>query len=114
MKQRGSSKTGSLFSSRVDLTGDEDPSDEDGDVGIGDLTRVLVSLGDEISSGGNKSQNSLVKLSSRASLKIIEPGFELKALKRVEMGRTPRNGASGLQDLVTSPDYCSWDSLGSS
>ncbi|GJS36415.1 hypothetical protein Tco_0534797 [Tanacetum coccineum] len=42
----------------VDLTGDDDPTDEDGDVGMGDLTGVLVSLGDEISSGGKKSQES--------------------------------------------------------
>ncbi|GKB74846.1 hypothetical protein Tco_0936258, partial [Tanacetum coccineum] len=43
-----------------DLTGDDDPTDEDGDVGIGDLTGVLVSLGDEISSGGKKSQESKI------------------------------------------------------
>ncbi|GJY89932.1 hypothetical protein Tco_0505128 [Tanacetum coccineum] len=36
----------------VDLTGDEDPTDEDGDIG------VLVSLGDEIFLEGNKSQES--------------------------------------------------------
>ncbi|GKA70252.1 hypothetical protein Tco_0776316 [Tanacetum coccineum] len=42
----------------IDLTGDDDPTDKDGDVGMGDLTGVLVSLGDEISSGGKKSQES--------------------------------------------------------
>ncbi|GJX86838.1 hypothetical protein Tco_0337612 [Tanacetum coccineum] len=36
----------------VDLTGDEDPTDEDGDIG------VSVSLGDEIFLEGNKSQES--------------------------------------------------------
>ncbi|GKA41536.1 hypothetical protein Tco_0734196 [Tanacetum coccineum] len=52
----GSSGTGSLPSGRVDLTGDEDPTDEDGDTGIGYSTGVLVSLGGEISSGGKKSR----------------------------------------------------------
>ncbi|GKA28819.1 hypothetical protein Tco_0715064 [Tanacetum coccineum] len=40
----------------VDLTGDEDPTDEDGDSGMGDSTGVSVSLGGEISSGGKKSR----------------------------------------------------------
>ncbi|GJR28434.1 hypothetical protein Tco_1104666 [Tanacetum coccineum] len=56
MKQRGSSGTGSLPSGRVDLTDDEDPTDEDGDTGMGDSTGVSVSLVGEISSGGKKSQ----------------------------------------------------------
>nr|GEX99634.1 hypothetical protein [Tanacetum cinerariifolium] len=42
--------------SLVDLTGDEDLIDEDGDTGVGD-SEVSVSLG-EISSGGKKSQKS--------------------------------------------------------
>ncbi|GJZ43136.1 hypothetical protein Tco_0590391 [Tanacetum coccineum] len=42
----------------VDQNGDENPTDEDGDVRMGDLTRVLVSLGGEISSGGKKSRES--------------------------------------------------------
>ncbi|GJZ33918.1 hypothetical protein Tco_0579354 [Tanacetum coccineum] len=42
----------------VDLTSDEDPTDEDGDTGMGDSTGVSVSLGGEISSGGKKSQES--------------------------------------------------------
>ncbi|GJW05442.1 hypothetical protein Tco_1564298 [Tanacetum coccineum] len=50
-----SSRIGSLPSGRVDLTGDEDPTDEDGDIGMGDSTGVLVSLGGGISSGGKKS-----------------------------------------------------------
>ncbi|GKF05669.1 hypothetical protein Tco_0036337, partial [Tanacetum coccineum] len=37
-----------------DLTSDEDPTDEDGDIG------VSVSLGDEIYSEGNKSQESSI------------------------------------------------------
>ncbi|GJT37007.1 hypothetical protein Tco_0936872 [Tanacetum coccineum] len=44
----------------VDLTGDEDPTDEDGDIGMGDSTGVLMSLGGEISSGGNKSRESYI------------------------------------------------------
>ncbi|GJX57417.1 hypothetical protein Tco_0287314 [Tanacetum coccineum] len=42
----------------VDLTGDEDPTNEDGDIGIGDSTVVSMSLGGEISPGGKKSQES--------------------------------------------------------
>ncbi|GKC61684.1 hypothetical protein Tco_1089282, partial [Tanacetum coccineum] len=42
----------------VDLIGDEDPTDEDGDIGMGDSTGVLVSLGGGISSGGKKSRES--------------------------------------------------------
>ncbi|GKE04387.1 hypothetical protein Tco_1396405 [Tanacetum coccineum] len=36
----------------VDLTGDEDPTDEDEDIEIGDSTEVSVSFGDEIFSKG--------------------------------------------------------------
>ncbi|GJW45966.1 hypothetical protein Tco_0077612 [Tanacetum coccineum] len=62
MKQRGSLGTGSLPSGRVDLTDDEDPTDEDGDTGMGDSTGVLVSLVGEISSGGGRNiGNSSVK-----------------------------------------------------
>ncbi|GJS39074.1 hypothetical protein Tco_0564117 [Tanacetum coccineum] len=50
--------TSLLPSGRVDLTGDEDPTDEDRDIGMGDSIRVLVSLGGGISSGGKKSQES--------------------------------------------------------
>ncbi|GJS12869.1 hypothetical protein Tco_0407341 [Tanacetum coccineum] len=51
-----SSGSGSLPSGRVNLTGDEDPTDEDRDIGMGDSTGVSMSLGGEISSGGKKSQ----------------------------------------------------------
>nr|GEV78978.1 hypothetical protein [Tanacetum cinerariifolium] len=42
----------------MDLTGNEDPTDEDRDTGVGD-SKVSVSLG-EISSGGRKSQESSI------------------------------------------------------
>ncbi|GJW85079.1 hypothetical protein Tco_0158224 [Tanacetum coccineum] len=42
----------------VDLTGDEDPTNEDGDIGMGDSTGVLASLGGEIFLGGKKCQES--------------------------------------------------------
>ncbi|GKB14494.1 hypothetical protein Tco_0848417 [Tanacetum coccineum] len=58
MKQQGSSGTGSLPSSHVDLTGDEDPTDEDGDIRIGNPIGVSMSLGGKISSRGKKSQES--------------------------------------------------------
>ncbi|GKF86663.1 hypothetical protein Tco_0254490, partial [Tanacetum coccineum] len=41
-----------------DLTGDEDPTNEDEDIGIGDSIEVLVSLGGGISLGGKKSRES--------------------------------------------------------
>ncbi|GJY41886.1 hypothetical protein Tco_0429156 [Tanacetum coccineum] len=44
--------------SKVDLTGDKDPTDEDGDIGMGDSTGVSVSLGGGISSSGKKSRES--------------------------------------------------------
>nr|GEZ38228.1 putative reverse transcriptase domain-containing protein [Tanacetum cinerariifolium] len=41
------------LANRVDLTGDEDPTDKDGDIGMGDSTGVLVSLGGGISRESN-------------------------------------------------------------
>ncbi|GJU35959.1 hypothetical protein Tco_1184313 [Tanacetum coccineum] len=38
----------------VDLNGDEDPIDEDGDIGMGDSTGVSASLGGKSSSGRKK------------------------------------------------------------
>ncbi|GJU40409.1 hypothetical protein Tco_1193366 [Tanacetum coccineum] len=38
----------------VDLTGDKDSTDEDGDIGMGDSTSVSASLGGEIFLGGKK------------------------------------------------------------
>ncbi|GJW64940.1 hypothetical protein Tco_0116824, partial [Tanacetum coccineum] len=52
------SGTGSLPSGCVDLTSDEDPTDEDGDIRMGDSTCVLASLGGEIFSGRKKCQES--------------------------------------------------------
>ncbi|GJT26214.1 hypothetical protein Tco_0906489 [Tanacetum coccineum] len=47
-----------IFIHSVDLTGDEDPTYEDGDIGMGDSIGVLVSLGGGISLGGKKTQKS--------------------------------------------------------
>nr|GEU82937.1 hypothetical protein [Tanacetum cinerariifolium] len=41
-----------------DLIGDIDPTDEDGDIGMGDLTGVSASLGGEIFSRGKKCRES--------------------------------------------------------
>nr|GEW70461.1 hypothetical protein [Tanacetum cinerariifolium] len=41
-----------------DLIGDVDPTDEDGDIGMGDSTGVSTSLDSEIFSGGKKCQES--------------------------------------------------------
>ncbi|GJY04897.1 retrovirus-related pol polyprotein from transposon TNT 1-94 [Tanacetum coccineum] len=49
-------RTGSLPSGCVNLNGDEDPTDEDGDIGMVDSTGVSTSLGGEIFSGGKKCQ----------------------------------------------------------
>nr|GEV78133.1 retrovirus-related Pol polyprotein from transposon TNT 1-94 [Tanacetum cinerariifolium] len=45
----------------VDLTGNEDPTNEDGDTRMGDLTGVSVSLGGEIFSEEKKSQESNIR-----------------------------------------------------
>ncbi|GJS67485.1 hypothetical protein Tco_0682049 [Tanacetum coccineum] len=43
-----------IMKQRVDLNGDEDLTDEDRDIGMGDSTGVSASLGGEIFSGGKK------------------------------------------------------------
>ncbi|GJT37262.1 hypothetical protein Tco_1005033 [Tanacetum coccineum] len=55
----GFSGTGSLPSGCVDLTGDEDPTDEDGDIGMGDSIGVSASLGGEIFRGKNIGNSNL-------------------------------------------------------
>ncbi|GJR45725.1 hypothetical protein Tco_1313828 [Tanacetum coccineum] len=61
-----------------DLIGDVDPTDEDGDIGMGDSTGVSASLGGEIFSGRNKckraseAKRSLVKSSKK--LEEVFPG----------------------------------------
>ncbi|GJX51343.1 hypothetical protein Tco_0278188 [Tanacetum coccineum] len=52
------SRAAATLSATIDLTSDEDPTDEDGYIGMGDSTGVLVSLGGGIYSGGKKSQES--------------------------------------------------------
>ncbi|GKD66692.1 hypothetical protein Tco_1308800, partial [Tanacetum coccineum] len=47
-----------IMKQQVDLTDDEDPTDEDGETRMGDLTGVSVSLGDEISLEGKESRES--------------------------------------------------------
>ncbi|GJZ01191.1 hypothetical protein Tco_0519152 [Tanacetum coccineum] len=49
------------FQGGIDLIGDEDPIDEDGDIGNSDSTGVLVSLGGEIFLGGKKSRESNIR-----------------------------------------------------
>ncbi|GJV27417.1 hypothetical protein Tco_1383865 [Tanacetum coccineum] len=58
----------------VDLTGDEDPTDEDGDTGMGDSTGVLMSLVSEISLGGKKSRESNIGGGTVAGRAIITWG----------------------------------------
>ncbi|GJW17290.1 hypothetical protein Tco_0024726 [Tanacetum coccineum] len=50
--------TGSPPGGRVNLTSDEDPTDEDGDIRMGDSTGVSMYLCGEISSRGKKSRES--------------------------------------------------------
>ncbi|GJR62811.1 hypothetical protein Tco_1504973 [Tanacetum coccineum] len=76
----------------VDLTGDEDPTDEDVDIGLGDLTGVLAPFGDEISLGGKKSQESDIDGGTIAGGVIgsgdeIEFSEELKELIPNEAGK---------------------------
>ncbi|GKE26503.1 hypothetical protein Tco_1441887, partial [Tanacetum coccineum] len=62
----------------VDLTSDEDPTNEDGGTGMGDSTGVSMSLGDEISLGGKKSRKSNIggggknSMSKRYLVKLSE------------------------------------------
>ncbi|GJT71542.1 hypothetical protein Tco_1030828 [Tanacetum coccineum] len=79
MNQRGSSRTGSLPSGHVDLTGDEDPTNKDGDTEIGDLIGVLVSLGGEISLEGKKSQEMPPKRTSTSEA----PAMTQAAIKKL-------------------------------
>ncbi|GJS37111.1 hypothetical protein Tco_0535493 [Tanacetum coccineum] len=55
----------------VDLTGDENPTDEDVDIGLGDLTGVLAPSSDEISLGGKKSWESDIDGGTIAGKAII-------------------------------------------
>ncbi|GJS52486.1 hypothetical protein Tco_0625848 [Tanacetum coccineum] len=64
----------------VDLTGDEDLIDEDGDTGMGDSTGVSVSLGGKISSGGKKSQESNISGGKIAGRAIITWGGGIASL----------------------------------
>ncbi|GKB89544.1 hypothetical protein Tco_0961816, partial [Tanacetum coccineum] len=59
-----SSGTGSLFCGRVDPTDDEDPTDEDGDNGMGDPTEGSVSLG-----GVGNEERDEVKIKSKSQSK---------------------------------------------
>ncbi|GJX88579.1 hypothetical protein Tco_0340593 [Tanacetum coccineum] len=54
----GFSGNGSLPSGCVDLTGDEDPTDEDRDIRMGNSTGVSASLGGEMLLRGKKCQES--------------------------------------------------------
>nr|GEX47615.1 retrovirus-related Pol polyprotein from transposon TNT 1-94 [Tanacetum cinerariifolium] len=62
-----------------DLIGDVDPTDEDGEIGMGDSTGVSASLDGEIFSGGKKCQESYIGDSDNTVLK--HPGYlKLKVL----------------------------------
>ncbi|GJS08894.1 hypothetical protein Tco_0365690 [Tanacetum coccineum] len=62
------------------LIGDVDPTDEDGDIGIGDSTGVLASLGGEIFSGGKKlARKTLLDGKSSYSL-----GFTFDSIEQTE------------------------------
>nr|GEY61591.1 hypothetical protein [Tanacetum cinerariifolium] len=63
----------------VDLTDDKDPTDEDRDTGIGDLTGVSVSLGGEIFSEEMKSQESNIGGSDNTGDRGKTTGRAIKA-----------------------------------
>nr|GEX09499.1 hypothetical protein [Tanacetum cinerariifolium] len=58
----------------VDLPGDEDPTDEDGDTEMGDLIGFLVSLGGEIFSEEKKSRESNIGGSDNTGDRVGEDG----------------------------------------
>nr|GEU96669.1 reverse transcriptase domain-containing protein [Tanacetum cinerariifolium] len=64
-----------IHQSVVDLTGDEDPSDEDGGTRMDDSTGVSVSLG-EISLEGNKSWESNIGKKTSMSKRYLVKSFE--------------------------------------
>ncbi|GJS11769.1 hypothetical protein Tco_0368565 [Tanacetum coccineum] len=74
----------------ADLTGDEDPTDEDGDIGIGDLIGVLAPSGDEISSGGKKSRESNISGGGKNSMSkryLVKSSKELGEMFPGEAGK---------------------------
>ncbi|GJY69154.1 hypothetical protein Tco_0472136 [Tanacetum coccineum] len=60
----------------VDLTGDEDTTDEDGDIGMGDSTGVSVSLGGGISSGGKNFRNQTLVVVITLEIEARQLGVE--------------------------------------
>ncbi|GJQ92516.1 hypothetical protein Tco_0003655 [Tanacetum coccineum] len=77
----------------VDLTGDENPTDEDVDIGLGDLTGVLAPSGDEISLGGKKSQESDIDGGGNNSMSnryLVKSSEELGEMFPGEAGKFPR------------------------
>nr|GEU81138.1 hypothetical protein [Tanacetum cinerariifolium] len=91
----------------INLIGDKDPTDEDGD------TEVSVSLG-KISSKGKKSWESDIGDCNNtgdggAEVELLEPGFEFDDQEWVEIGTFSFVTTLVLQ---VSLDYCSWDFLG--
>ncbi|GJW06683.1 hypothetical protein Tco_1569106 [Tanacetum coccineum] len=63
----------------VDLTDDEDPTDEDGDTGMGDSTGSFVSLVVQITSGERKPRNSPMK-----SWRVVYGDFDTRRNKDVQ------------------------------
>ncbi|GJT24680.1 hypothetical protein Tco_0894617 [Tanacetum coccineum] len=61
----------------VDLTGDEDLTDEDGDIGMGDSTGASASLGGEIFSGGKKSWESNIGGDSEDKRSLVKSSEKL-------------------------------------
>ncbi|GJT38233.1 putative reverse transcriptase, RNA-dependent DNA polymerase [Tanacetum coccineum] len=75
----------------INLTGDEDPTDEDGDIGMGDSPGVSVSLGGGISLGGKKCQESNIGDSdnTRDGGIIVGGGIIQKKYFPVKLGNSP-------------------------
>ncbi|GJY25645.1 hypothetical protein Tco_0400371 [Tanacetum coccineum] len=97
---KDSSRTGSSPSGRVDLTGDEDPTDEDGDTEMGDLTGVSVSLGGEIFSGGKKSPmipERITKKRTKNKAKTTKPDSEWKSKEKTKPKSTEVNPSQSRQ-----------------
>ncbi|GJY62832.1 hypothetical protein Tco_0464292 [Tanacetum coccineum] len=64
----------------IELTGDEDLTDEDGDIGMGNSIGVSASLGGEILSGGKKSRESNIGGGTIAGRAIITWGGGIASL----------------------------------
>ncbi|GJU20113.1 putative reverse transcriptase domain-containing protein [Tanacetum coccineum] len=97
----GFSETSSLPSS----CGDEDLTDKDGDIGMGDSTGVSASLGGEILSGGNKYEESNIGDSDNTGDGDKIVGGAIGACGRIGTNTTQIKSSKALPKLKMSSEF---------